>query len=675
MKINEKLLQSISNGKIVIKNEEDKIKLSEYKDYIPMFDIYTFKIFYVAKEELFIKLNKNYYIFLDELFKKDLYYLIKRYYEKYKKTKDKNIRNQLKILLFKTNRMYSLLENYDIDILSNTSYKTLYENSEIDYVLDTNLEIYNPSLKVFYSFGTCRRNSFHPFIDYITPYYSKIELIKLGQNMNLFNKNDKEKLLLEDDVRYTCKEMNKNDVFFDEIKNHSNTILNNNTIADITFYSFIGASLLNRFLRETKDFIINKFYYDRLKNMISTMKKTPALEKDYHIYRFISDDKFLKKKKIGDIFSDNGFMSTTRNPFYSSGLNGTFGLILVKINLKKGIKGLGLFIEHFSLFSKEEEFLLPPNTKLKLVAKNNKFKYFHTNEDFEKRIDTKYELDFVKTDYNWFKKVKVINEPILELDNNFPNATNKYNQLIFNNLIFNVYYFDGDGAYNKFYYSNNKQDISLIHFDSYGYPLLVIELGEELVINYLNQFYFYNQRDELNEKSLIDTITKIGNIFKYNTAKIFDTFNNFGKFKSNYMPSQEIYLYMKLYNNRIYDYLKKGKKSKEITYDFKKLDSLFKKSIPKDLENFIDNIKFKSIKELFIYVVEKNFNKYKELSNYLKLNELNYGELVIDKKNKKINSIFNGELYEFSERLQNDENNEKIRKSIYNLDIDRIATD
>ena len=157
-----------------------------------------------------------------------------------------------------------------------------------------------------------------------------------------------------------------------------------------------------------KIFIINlKSRDDRLKNMISTMKKTPALDKDYHIYRFISDDKFLRKKKIGDIFSDNGFMSTTRNPFYSSGLNGTFGLILVKINLKKGIKGLGLFIEHFSLFSKEEEFLLPPNTKLKLVAKNNKFKYYHTNEDFEKRIDTKYELDFVKTDYNWFKKVKV----------------------------------------------------------------------------------------------------------------------------------------------------------------------------------------------------------------------------------------------------------------------------
>jgi len=132
---------------------------------------------------------------------------------------------------------------------------------------------------------------------------------------------------------------------------------------------------------------------------------------------------------------------------------------------------------------------------------------------------------------------------------------------------------------------------------------------------------------------------------------------------------------MKHYNHRIYDYFKKGKKSKEITYDFKRLDSLFKKSIPKDLENFVDNVKFKSIKELFIYVVEKNFNKYKELSNYLKLNELNYGELVINKKNKKLNSIFNGELYEFSERLQNDENNEKIRKSIYNLDIDRIATD
>jgi hypothetical protein len=61
-------------------------------------------------------------------------------------------------------------------------------------------------------------------------------------------------------------------------------------------------------------------------------------------------------------------------------------------------------------------------------------------------------------------------------------------------------------------------------------------------------------------------------MFKYNTAKIFDTFNNFGKFKSNYIPSQEIYLYMKHYNHRIYDYLKKGKKSKEISYDFKRLD-------------------------------------------------------------------------------------------------------
>ena len=54
----------------------------------------------------------------------------------------------------------------------------------------------------------------------------------------------------------------------------------------------------------------------------------------YFLYRFIWDDTFLKKLKTGDKFIDKGFMSTTRDPFYSPGLKSNFGLILVKINLK-----------------------------------------------------------------------------------------------------------------------------------------------------------------------------------------------------------------------------------------------------------------------------------------------------------------------------------------------------
>jgi hypothetical protein len=53
------------------------------------------------------------------------------------------------------------------------------------------------------------------------------------------------------------------------------------------------------------------------------------------------------------------------------------------------------FIENFSMFPKEEEFLLPPRSKLKLIAKNENFDYKHINENFEKKVKKKYEFDYI----------------------------------------------------------------------------------------------------------------------------------------------------------------------------------------------------------------------------------------------------------------------------------------
>ena len=73
-------------------------------------------------------------------------------------------------------------------------------------------------------------------------------------------------------------------------------------------------------------------------------------------------------------------------------------MILIKIKIPKNKKGVGLFIENFSLFPKEEEFLLPPNTKLKLLSKNENFKYYHTNSDFEKIINREIPADIIYED-------------------------------------------------------------------------------------------------------------------------------------------------------------------------------------------------------------------------------------------------------------------------------------
>ena len=45
MKINLDFIKKIFNGEILLKKNEDKIKLSKYTEYIPMYDIYTENIY------------------------------------------------------------------------------------------------------------------------------------------------------------------------------------------------------------------------------------------------------------------------------------------------------------------------------------------------------------------------------------------------------------------------------------------------------------------------------------------------------------------------------------------------------------------------------------------------------------------------------------------------------
>ena len=654
MKINEKLIEKLFNHKIKLKKEEDKIELSEYEEIIPMYDIYTNQIYPVDKKDILLYLDENSYRFIDKQLVENIINIFEKYKKKYEKTNDKDQKNRLLILLHEFSNMIKIIRNYNIDILTNTSYESITKST-----------LNNLSISI------CQRNSFHPFITYLKPYYSKLELIKLGQNMNKIDKTGHVDALFQKEIEYeVCMLTRINDIAFNEIKNHSITIFKNSKITDVTFYSYIGASLLNRFLRfdfNTKT--LNKFYYERLKNIVSIMKKTPGLKKDYQIYRFINDDKFLKNKKIGEIFTDNGFLSTTRNPFYSSGINGTFGLILVKVHLKKNVKATGLFIEHFSLFPKEEEFLLAPFTKLRLISKNNNFKYYHTNEEFEDKIYKKYELEFVGLDYNWIKKIKIKEEPIKELDFNmtdvpiniFKNISNKYHQVKINNLIFNYYVFDATQSYRKFYYNKIENGISLIHFDKNGYPSLVFELGDELAVNYINQYYFYNDRELLSEKDILDIIILLGKMFNYKKALIFHSYDNFSKFKSNYLKIQEVFLNMKHYDRTLYNYLKHNKKpfkSEKRYYDnFKKIDSIVNKSIPKDIHF---KTKETSIKKAFIDTVENYFDDYEKFCKYFKLDALNYGELILGNKNNHL------------ELKEKDYVNEETYNLVYRQIFDRI---
>jgi hypothetical protein len=616
MKINEKFIEDIFNHKIKLKNKADKIKLSSFSELIPMYDIYTQKIYPIQKENTYYRLTESHYRFINNEVKNWIIQNHEKYTKKLDGLKGEE-RTQMEKLIIRLKNMIQIIDNYDIDVLIDTSYKVLYKYSGIGLTI-----------------SICKRNSFHPFINYLKPYYTKTELVKLGQNMGLIKDVKPEDLI--DEVKHyeICKNISNNDFSFDEIKQNTEHIINKKTGVDICFYSFIGATLLNRFLRNQDVYTINSFYYERLKNTLETIKTSPPLDKDYQIYRFISDDSFLQNLEIGETFTDPGFVSTTRDPFYSPGLSGNFGLILVKINLKKNMKGMGLLMEHFSLFQKEEEYLLPPNTKLKLISKDSNFKYYHTNSNFEKLINRKYEFDLIDNDYEWINKIKPIDEKIpsfenfdsqarnrLDLLQKLKNMSNKDNQIYFEGMLFTLLFFDSTGAYGKFYHNKIDKGLSMIHFDKYGYPLLFIELGQELVVNHINRFYFYNKKEEVDEKKILELLLKLGKVLNYKKAIIYHSFYNYSNFADNYFTNQKSFLYINHYDNTIYNYLKNNKKP----FAFEP----FYKSSLTDIEIILNK---NSTKEKLIEAIEKDFNEYNNLINQLEINKLNYGVYNIYEK-------------------------------------------
>lgn len=644
MTINDKTIKNIFKLEIKMQGK-DKIKLSKYQNIIPMYDIYSQQIYPVDKKNIHYRLIESDYRFINNEIKE----WIQNLYKKHENNVE--LRKKLEYNL-------KIIDNYDIDTLVETSYKTLYE--------------FSPKLGLLISI--CKRKSFDPYIRHLKPYYTKLELIKLGQNMNLIKEMDIQKLLNQEFHYKLCKTISSNDVSFEEIKRHSLYIINNNIISYITFYSYYGSFLYNKCLRTNN--CMNNFLYNGVNDIINKMKNSPSLDNDYFIYRFIWDDSFISDLKIGQTFMDNAFLSTTRDPFYSPGLTGKFGLTLIKINIPKNKIGLGLFIEHFSLFQKEEEFLLPPFTRLRLLSKDNNFKYYHINETFEKLIEKKYEFEYVDTSYDLFQNHKMKNNIKVIKDikkymvygndriNCFKNFISDSNQISIkinnNNYLLNCMFFDSteNSSYSKLYYNKIKEGLLICIYDN-GYPYLNIECGKEMVINYINKFYYYgNTKVELNN-DILQIILEIGRIFYYKEAKIFPIYRNFSKFT--YNENHKIFLYTHFYNHTIYDYAKN--KNKCVNDPFLKnnigwsgTDNLLNQKLDDEIKekfNLTQNI----IRDALIYIIEHNFILYDNFVDLLKI-ETNY--------------YF---IYEIYEKLNNQNRIESFKPDIFYDDDDKYEDD
>jgi hypothetical protein len=614
MKINSSFIKKIFNNEIKLKNKEDKIKLSNFNDIIPMFDIYSQKIYPINKENVYYRLIDCHYRFINDEIKD----WIKN---KLNKAKDELLKNIFKLNL-------EIISNYDLSTLEKTSYETFYK--------------YSPELGL--NVSICKRNSFHKYIDFLNPYYTKLELIKLGKNMGVINNVDQKKILNKELHYKICKKISNNDISREEIKKFNQYLIKEKCLNWICFYSFTGSYLLNNFLRDS-DGIINKHLYEGLNKINNVIKNAPKLDKDYYFYRFISDDDFLKDIKIGQTFVDSGFLSTTRDPFYNPGIDQKFGLILVKIHVPKAINGVGIFIENFSLFPKEEEFILPPYTKLKLLSKDDKFKYYHINSDFEENIKIKYEFEVKSFDYNKIKKINYtdIDIPQIDINDNYEAEDNfstiKRFTLNTNILydfkininkteyIFDYQWFDSTDTYSKYYYNNIKDGIIFTHYEN-GYPLITIECGEKMVINYLNKYFIYDSKSTIYLDSLIEIVVIFAKLFLYKSVIIFTEYKKFAELET-YSKEEEYsdLLHTKLYNEYLYEYclnIKNKKKNNKLNkyieykYGIWKLNKILNEKIPKELSDKLPeelkNVKFYN---LIIEIIEKYFYLYNKLESWL----------------------------------------------------------
>jgi hypothetical protein len=641
MIINEKIIKDIFNLKIKLTGMQKKT-LSKFQDLIPMYDIYTQTIYPIKKTELYKRLIDYNFRFITDS-------IIDWFECMLKKIKDDNI------LIKKIETNLKIMENYDLDILIETSYKTLYEYS-------SNLGL---------SITMCKRESFNPYIKYLKPYYSKLELIKLGQNMKLIKDIEIEKLLNREILYKVCKQIRSNDVSYDEIKDHTLHIINSDIISYITFYSFYGSFLYNKSLRENKP--LNNFIKEGINKIISVMKKSPKINKNYYLYRFIWDDSFIKDLKIGEYYIDKGFLSSTRDPFYSPAIDGKFGLTLIKIFIPKDIQGVGLFLENFSLFPKEEEFLLLPTSKMKLISKDNNFKYYHTDESFQKLITKKYEFEFISNNINNLsykeknnykeinlKKYETHGEDRISMFKNFINESNQIKISINNKsfILICMFYDSTDTSYSKLYYNKIKDGLHIAIYDN-GYPYLNMECGKELVVNYINKFYFYKDTKIELSNDHLDIILEIGRIFYYKEAKIFNNFRNFSAYKIE--EKNKIFSYMNLYDHTIYDYAKN--KNKYLNYEFiknnigwYKIDEILNKNIDKEIK-LKYNLNITTNRELLIYIIENDFINYDKIIIYLGLNENNYFIYEIYEKlnyNNRINNFRSDLIYDDNDKLGDD---------------------
>lgn len=508
--------------------------ISKIENKIPLFDIYSENIYLINNKNVFYRVTYNFYRFPSTK-------LINGMIDKKNILEDKLKNNKYtkNDLILRERRIRKLdlalefLSYFDIKVLFNTYIRVFYLYSD----------------EVGQNITVCERPSFLPHFVHIKPYYTKNEIINLGLNMGfgINSKCYKDKNPVNS-INELCKIVKDNDISAKILLKHQEYMINQNKVGLIQYYSLHGSYFINQYLRDLVNYEYKNVYLEGIiESMWNLVRGSPKFDKDYILYRFINNDYYLRDLEIGDIYTENGFMSTTRDPFYRPDIY-NFGFILLKIKIPKNVQGIGLCVETLSHFPLEQEIILPPLTMLKLVRKDENCQYYHINKKFTSQVKTRYEFEYVGSD-----KISFKNRPIYEgtPEVNFLNIkTTKYETLEekinyflkdhlnpmfqcktrigdkFFTLV--TEFFDSTGAYKQYYAIETKKGLSIYSvYDNY--ILFFLEIGTQENINimhvdYNRKYSMVKRENIITDEDFIYFVSTVANFFGISKAIVYSEY-------------------------------------------------------------------------------------------------------------------------------------------------------
>lgn len=510
-----------------------KNTISKSEEKIPLYDAYTENIYLIKKHNVYSRVVHQYYRFPEKYLLDD-------------------------ILLTKNKYVQELSGLNDIDYTL-----TMRKIKKIDLLLNFmncfDLEtLFNSYVKVFYKYSSfvgkettvCKNPSFLPQFFHVKPYLSRNEVINSALNFGFKLSTD---YIEPDEVNKICKNISIRQLDSKILLKHQNHILNSGSLGLVQYYTLQGSFFMNQYLRNFTDYASKNHYLEELiEPMWNLVLTSPKFDKSYTFYRFVSRDDYLQHLKIGDYYTENGFMSTTRDPFYKADQY-KFGFILIKIKVPENIKGVALCLETISHFPEEQEIIFPPKATFKLISKDVDCLYYHTDINFSSKVKTRYEFEWIDNKNVLFERDDKINIPTNNLnflklektrsitliekikffDSTFVNKMGLFNVNI-GDKTFNVLteWYDSTGPYKDFYALEIKNGYAMYSIYK-GYILFYIELGEttegkQMHVNYFVKYSSIDSSKLVGNDNLIKFFSSVANYFDISNAMLYANYINCG---------------------------------------------------------------------------------------------------------------------------------------------------